>query len=271
VRDILVQLDAGESGVRRLDVAIGLALRLGGRVIGLFAQVETHAPSVVARRASEQFQAAAEKAESEFRNRLATAGLVGKWWRLAHGEPGHVVAETVFCCRYADFVILGQWQPDTSRVPEELVEQVVLHGGRPVFIIPDAVDIVSLGDRPAVAWNGSREASRALHDALPLLERASEVSLLAIRDPASEALARPQDEPAVDIRDHLLAHGIKVTSERLTCEDIGVMDALLARASDLGADLLVMGAHGGLGLSFLRGSGTRYILRHLTLPVLMSN
>lgn len=69
----------------------------------------------------------------------------------------------------------------------------------------------------------------------------------------------------------MLVHGIKVTAERLACEDIGVMDALLACAADLDADLLVMGAHGGLGLGFLRNSGTRYILRHMALPVLMSN
>jgi nucleotide-binding universal stress UspA family protein len=54
--------------------------------------------------------------------------------------------------------------------------------------------------------------------------------------------------------------------------DIGIMDTLLNNAADLGSDLLVMGAHGHIGLPFVsRGAGTRYILRHMTVPVLMSN
>ncbi|HTH15475.1 MAG TPA: universal stress protein, partial [Magnetospirillum sp.] len=75
----------------------------------------------------------------------------------------------------------------------------------------------------------------------------------------------------LSIIDHLSAHGITVTREVLAGEDIGIMDLLLSRAFDQGADLLVMGAHGGYHLPFFKGAGTRHILKHMTLPVLMSH
>ncbi len=75
----------------------------------------------------------------------------------------------------------------------------------------------------------------------------------------------------MNIVDHLAAHGAKVTRELLTGEDIGIMDLMLSRAFDQGADLLVMGAHGGSHLPFGKGAGTRYILDHMTLPVLMAH
>lgn len=271
MKDILVHLDGGERAAQRLDLAIGLAGRMGARLIGLFAQSETDAPSIVARRPSDHLQAAANQAEALFHSGVVAAGLTAKWWRLTHGESSHVISETVFCARYADLVVLGQWQAETAKVPAELVEQVVLHSGRPVLVIPETGPVASLGERISVAWNGSREASRALHDAMPFLKGAAEVDILSIRDPAATPQSRPDGEPQVDIVDHLACHGIKARSERLMTEEIGVMDALLSRSFDLGSDLLVMGSHSGLGLSFLRGSGTRFMLRHQTLPMLMSN
>ena len=71
---------------------------------------------------------------------------------------------------------------------------------------------------------------------------------------------------------HLVAHGIKARTEVMMVQDFGIMDMLLNRVTDRGADLLVMGAHGHIGFPFVsRGAGTRYILRHMTVPVLLAN
>ncbi|HLN24310.1 MAG TPA: universal stress protein [Patescibacteria group bacterium] len=272
MKDILVQLDGGPRSAARLEAAIAVARTLGAsRLTGLFAHSESHGPSAVARRASDHLHAAAERAETAFHAALAGSGILGRWWKLSHGEHGHVIAETVFCARYADLVILGQYDADSSRVPEELIEQVVLNSGRPVLVLPHSGGFESIGARVSVAWNASREASRALHDAMPFLEMAAEVTILAIRNTGPGAVPHPDDVPAVDIADSLATHGIAAKTERLTGEDIGVMDLLLSRSFDVGADLLVMGAHSGLGFSFTRGAGTRFILGHMTLPVLMSN
>lgn len=266
MKDILVHLDGGKRSSLRLDVAIGLARRFDARLIGLFAESEN---SVVAKRSAETLEGVAQQLEEDFQQRLSAAGVPGKWWRVAETDAGHVVGEVVFCSRYADLVVLGQWNAEDATVPEELVEQVVLNSGRPVLVIPHAGDVATLGERISVAWNASREATRALHEALPFLEGASDVNLLAVRDPAPTR--RGEKVPQATMVDHLAVRGIKARIEHLPAENIGVMDLLLSRAFDLGSDLLVMGAHSGLGLSFMRGAGTRFMLRHMTMPVLMSN
>jgi nucleotide-binding universal stress UspA family protein len=88
---------------------------------------------------------------------------------------------------------------------------------------------------------------------------------------ASPAATRTATPPAPVVR-HLADHGITAKPEVLVVEDFGIMDLLLNRVSDRSADLLVMGAHGQIGFPFVsRGAGTRYILQHMTVPVLMSS
>ena len=265
MKDILVQLDGGEVSPRRLEAALLLAQRFGARLTGLFAQKEIDAAALVARRASSHLEAAAAASRQEFEAALANAGLVGKFIALAHGDPGFLLTEVAFCARYVDLAVVGQGLGDYPQLPEELVEKTVLESGRPVLVIPRSGAVGPLGQRVAVAWNASPEASRALHDSLPLLQKAEEVTLLSV--PRQEA-PLPSELPQMDLLDHLAAHGVVAKFERMRAEDIGVMDLLLSRAYDLGADLLVVGAPSASG--FGKSSVTRFLLRHLTLPVLIS-
>jgi nucleotide-binding universal stress UspA family protein len=269
MKDILVHLDGGTRDPLRIGTALALAARFGGRLTGLFARTEHVAAAAVARRASDAFELAAKHSEEQFRAAAAQAKVPVRWWRLAHGETGHVLHETVIAARFHDLAVLGQHH-DGKDAPEELVEHVLLQSGRPVLILPAVGDYPTIGDNVLVAWNGGREAARALHDSMPLVEAASNVEILTVRgQPATTADGLKL--PPLSILDHLEAHGITVTREVLAGEDIGVMDLLLSRAFDQGADLLVMGAHGGYHLPFFKGAGTRHILKHMTLPVMMSH
>ncbi len=126
-----------------------------------------------------------------------------------------------------------------------------------------------IGTRVAVAWNAEREAARALSDAMPMLEKADEVTVITVLTQASGSTA---EAPRVGLLDHLAFHGVTAEQTHFTVTDIGAMDALLARAMDTGADLLVMGAHGHYGFPFLhRGSGTRHVLRTCPVPLLLSH
>ena len=154
-------------------------------------------------------------------------------------------------------------------MPAEYVQEVLSYGGRPVLMIPRNGAGPTLGERIGIAWNGSREASRALCDAMPLLAKAKEVSLITLTEPGKVAMRG--DLPKLDIAAALKQHGIDARLERVVDEDlreVGVMDSLLLRATDLKLDLLVMGANSGGGV--LRGSGTRYVLRSTTIPLLLS-
>lgn len=271
MKDILVHLDDSERCQARLDIAIGLAKRFGGRLTGLFARIESHKPSAVAHKASESLVAARDAASALFAERTKAAGVTGRWWQLAHGEPDHVLSETMFCARYADLVVMGQVDPKGNLVPKDLVEHTILNCGRPVLVVPHTGSFPSVGERIAIAWNAGKEAVRAMNDAKPLMLGAKSVTVLSMHKPQDRGSDSMGEVPHVDIIDHLAASGIAATSEHLAGEHIGKMDMLLSRLCDLGADLVVMGAHGQYGLSLKRGSGTKYVLAHMTVPVLMSN
>jgi Universal stress protein family. len=269
VKDILVHLDGGDRDHVRIVLALAIARRFDGRVTGLFARTEHQRTAMVARRPSDGFEIAAKHSEADFAAAAQGAGVASRWWRLAHGETGHVLHETVVCARFHDLTILGQHH-EGKDAPEELVEHIILQSGRPALIVPAVGDYPTVATNALVAWNGGREASRALHDAMPLLEGADCVDVLTVRAQAPQT-GGDVPLPPLSIHDHLAAHGVKVSRDVLAGEEIGIMDLLLSRAFDQGADLLVMGAHGGYHLPFFKGAGTRHILKHMTLPVLMSH
>lgn len=269
MKDILVHLDGGERDPHTLAAALALAQRFGGRLTGLFARTERQMTAAVARRASNALAQAAQACEQHFAAATGPAGVPTRWWSLAHGETGHVLREVAAAARFHDLTVLGQHH-DGKPAPEELAEHLILQAGRPVLVVPAVGDYPTVATNVLVAWNAGREAARALHDAMPLLESADSVEILTVRGQPAQF---PGDVPVppLSIHQHLAAHGITVARDVLAGEDIGIMDLLLSRAFDQGADLLVMGAHGGYHLPFFKGAGTRHILRHMTLPVLMSH
>jgi nucleotide-binding universal stress UspA family protein len=149
-------------------------------------------------------------------------------------------------------------------------ERVTLASGRPILVVPYAGHFATLGQRVLVGWDASREATRAVGDAMPLLAAAEQVTVLAI-DPQAGPGGHGE-LPGADISLHLARHGVKAVIERTVSADVPIGDVLLSRAADLGADLLVMGAYGhSRARELLLGGATRTVLGSMTLPVLMSH
>lgn len=249
-RDIAVHLDDSVRCPARLEIALELARLYFATVTGVYAQWEVSDP---------------EAAQARFEAAVNAAGDNSQWTPPSPGDDDRLALHVTTAASCADLMIMGQPAADRPLVPPDLVEHVLLHSGRPVLVIPYVGTFETIGRRPLIAWNGGRESARALHDALPLMNHAKQARLVMIEN------GRQSIEEGPVLR-HLANHGIEGTVERLVAEDIGVMDLLLARVADLGSDLLVMGAHGHVGLTGLhRGAGTRHILRHLTVPALMSH
>ena len=132
------------------------------------------------------------------------------------------------------------------------------------------LDVEDVGRRIMVAWNASREAARAVNDALPLLKGAEEVKILALT--AQGGIGAHGDLPGADIAGHLARHGVRADAEHGVVRDIEVGPALLSAAADFGADLLVMGSYGRARMrELILGGVSREILRTMTVPVLMSH
>ena len=281
-KDILVALDGAPPARERVEQAAALAQRFEAHLVGLhstlapasqpgrgyFEYFDRSLLEPLYRDFDDKMRAEAEGARQLFEDAARRRGVSAEW-RAASGYPSQTAA---LHGRYADLIVLGQLDPDDPQAPlfRPLPEEVALAVGRPVLAIPYAGTWDMIGRRVVVGWDASREATRAINDAMPLLAAAETVTVLVI-DPADGA-AGHGEMPGADIALHLARHGVKAAIESTVSGGIGVGNALLSRASDFAADLLVMGAYGHSRVrELLLGGATRTILESMTLPVLMSH
>lgn len=139
-----------------------------------------------------------------------------------------------------------------------------------MLVVPNAWTSDTVGERVVIAWNASKEARRAIADALPLLSTAQAVTILVVD--AARNPDRHGEEPGANIALHLTRHGARVEVEQLDSAGADTAEVILRAASRHEADLIVMGAFShGRSRQLLFGSVTRAIQRDATVPVLMSH
>lgn len=210
--------------------------------------------------------AVADIVEQRFREALRPHAIEGDWHLFGAGESDELTA----LATAVDLVVFGQTSPD-YRLPTGFHPgDLVVACGRPVLVVPYAGDFAAVGRRVLVAWDGTREASRALHDAMPLLGKAEAVTVITVR--AREAAFEHDGPLLARVVRHLQRHGIAAHSEEALRGDLPISDVLLSRAADLDADLIVAGAYHRTQLrEALFGGVSRDLLDHMTVPVLMSH
>jgi nucleotide-binding universal stress UspA family protein len=268
VKNLMVHLDPGKRTAARLKLAVALARKHGARLVGVFGQrAEPRRVGVVATWPSAEYVKAAKASKAAFEK--ATADLAAAEWRdINRGSDAELLLQITDSARFCDLMILGQHDEEVkAHVPHELPQEVVVNSGRPILVVPYAGDFRELGKRPLIAWNNSREAAHALNDALPLIKDCKKVVVVSLDTRLASAEAS-----CAEVARHLACHGLKAKTDVMMVENVGVMDMLLNRVADFGADLLVMGANSQIGFPFVSGgAGTRHILQHMTVPVLMSS
>jgi nucleotide-binding universal stress UspA family protein len=296
-KTILVHVDEAPHSAARILLAGELALQEGAHVIGVATTgisrflyqnetVDDKDPNLA--RHLDILRERAGHALAEFAPRLQALGVQSFEQRILDDEPA---AGLSLMARHADLVIVGQLTPN-GRGPDVPAE-VLAGSGKPVLVIPFAArpsgaiavssDGVASPGGPAparhilVAWNASREAGRAVQDALPLLRRADSVTVAIV-----DADARPGvfGEPAgTDILAWLERHGVMAKLVLGQSERQGILkrpgnvgEQLLVLAGERDCDLLVMGAYGHSRFrETLLGGVTRSVLDAMTLPLLMSH
>ncbi len=270
---ILVHLADDAASDARLGVASKLALTAGAGVTALYTMsaigaealygLEAVPALIESHRRNNRERAAG--VETAFRAHAERQGLKAEW-RCEEGDAAALVSRHA---RYADLAIVGQRSDatdDARHYYPRIAEEIVLNSGRPVIVVPYIGGPETVGERVVVAWNGSREAARALNDALPILKLADQVTVLAI-DPDGAGRI-----PGADIAAHLARHGVRAEATQLPSGGLGIGDALLSRAADLGCDLIVMGAYGHSRVrEYVMGGASRHIFEHMTVPVLMAH
>lgn len=266
-RNILVHLNQSPRSADRLAFAVRLAKQYGGRLVGAFGQKTTaHRVGMVLVWPPEDYV----KAEAECKARFeeATKDLAqADWIDVNRGSDQEISAHFAEIARHFDLVLLGQPEEKDDLTPKQLAEQALLSSGRPVLFLPAFGNFNPDFKKPMISWNDSAAAARALNDALPLLHEASDALVVTITDAHEKVTASTEM-----VKQHLETHHIPSQTEVLVAIDIGTMDMLLNRATDRGADIMIIGAFGGYTRWFgSKGAGTQYLLKHMTLPLLMAH
>ncbi len=265
--NILVHVDSKPRTTERLALAARIANRTDARITGLFAeQAEAHRVGSVASWPSANYVAAVDAGRKIFTEGTSALGERAEFVDVNRGSDAEIARRFADISRNFDLVILGQTQDD-SPVPEKLPEHVIVESGRPVLVVPYVGTYADVGHRPLFAWNASRGSARALVDSLPLLAKDAEGLVVEVMRKRQE-----QDEFSDLVLAHLAAHGVQARYQHFVVEEVSVMDSMLSAAADHGADLIVIGAFdAGAHALFGHGAGTRYILAHMTAPVLFSH
>ncbi|WP_233837797.1 universal stress protein [Paraburkholderia sp. ZP32-5] len=272
-KTLLVHLDDSDRCQTRLALALDLARRWDAHLIGLYLVCEDSARplfSVDDELISSLAAQTARRRQQAQRAFLAMAERAGQAveWRAPAGPPVEVAT---LHARHADLLILGQPDPrdPAAYVDRHFVGDLVLGAGRPALVIPHAGTVPTLGENVLIAWDGSREASRAIADALPLLKRARFVGV----DIVKHSDNYDASSGAIDVAAWLEAHDIRASFSTTPRHGIaGTGATLLNRVSDLHADLLVMGAYGhSRARERVWGGVTRTMLESMTVPVLMAH
>ena len=277
-KDLLVVLGSDTASRGRMALATALAERFAAHLVGLYPLPIPDVPRTLGyynpslfdpifRELREKAQEVCDKERQAFEHAASLRGLSAEW-RVTEG----LEADPAVHARYVDLTILGQVDPDGGDT--ELIrprpELVALASGRPILAVPYAGQFETVGRRVLIGWNATREATRAVNDAMPLLAAAGVVTVLTID--AREGPDAHGELPGADISLHLARHGVKATIERTVSAGVPAGEVLLSRAADLGADLLVIGAYGHSRMrELLLGGATRSILQSMTVPVLMSH
>ena len=273
-KTILVHMDPGKRCSVRVDVGIRLAQQHDAHLVALHAISPFEPPGYVMAEMgpaiidAQKATAAKELAQSEaaFNKQVSAAGLRNVEWRSAVDD---VVEVMTLHARYADLAVIGQTDASgVSQQPADFPQRLVLSAGRPVLILPSVGEFPTIGKRILIAWNPSREATRAVTDAIPMLQRADNVHVMAVNPKSGEH----GTVPGADIGLYVARHGVRVEVRTDHGAEIDVGNELLSRAADLDADLIVMGGYGHSRLKeWVLGGATRTVLESMTVPTLMSH
>ena len=262
-KTVMVGLALGQPNDARLEVAAQLAERFGARVIGI-AAAEFSPPLYFtegepAQRLIDQGWAAVKnrlkELEGEFRAAMQNRAVEVEW-RCGEDFPTRFIVQQARAC---DIIVVGEAargglaDPFVQVNPSDLVMQV----GRPLLVVPETCNWLDLRS-VLVAWKDTAEARRAVSDALPLLRKSTEVTIVEIvEDEADRAAALLRVE---DVAAWLSRHGVQASQQ--VPEQCGDAATQLERvASDVGAGVVIAGAYGHSRLSeWILGGVTRRLI-----------
>ncbi len=213
------------------------------------------------KRARAAFDAARTEADAALADApTGTDTVTARWLEVT----GHIEEEVVEYGRLADLIVFAGLHSDKGAEWEEAFRAALFETARPVLLVPED-GAQTIGRSVVVAWNGSAEATRALIGAMPLLQNAEQLHVLTVH------AAHVEEDQGKQLGEYLAWHGL-MSEQHVLYPDGDTGAALLDKAKEVGADLLVMGGYGHSRMrELIFGGATRYVLAHYDLPVLIAH
>ncbi len=278
LKNIGVFVDATPGGETRLDYAAILADQCGAHLTGIHVisagRPEHRSDYYVIgenaiRGALAWEKSADDAATSDVRRHFeaicAKHDLSAEFRVLPRGGPNE---DLLLASLHSDLTIIGQ--RELHDLPGYTSpEKLLLASGAPILVVPSGWKSKVIGNKILVSWNASREARRAVADALPFLVLATSVTILVVD--SNDRVDRHGDEPGADIALYIARHGARVDVEQVSSLGSPVADIILSYAVDHDVDLIVIGAYSHARLAeMVVGGVTKKLLRKSHIPVLMS-
>jgi nucleotide-binding universal stress UspA family protein len=274
LNDIIVHVDSVEATKARVEFAVALAKDHGAHVLGIAfaptALLPLYGADVGLADMSEVLEgvkAQGETALHAFKARAKAEGVSAEG-RLMQGMSEELPRDFACSARHVDLAIIGQPRDGDPLIGQyALVERCLFASGRPVIIVPAAAEKVEIAGTVVVAWDGSAEAARAFNDALTFLKRPKRVVLLV-------GVPEEGNEPPGidDMVAHLKRLGVAAEMIRFSTSDGDIGKTILAKAKELHADMIVMGAfHHSRWREFILGGVTLTMLEEATIPLFMAH
>ena len=275
IKDVIVKLEQQARDPAQ-DFSISVAKTLGAHLAGvalavvpevlsrfpqlprdMLAEIVAHSENA-AQSAIDRFDAAARQRDVSREHRMLKAAT--------EAEAPSVLA--TFARRF-DLSVLMQSEPNVVN-NDDMIETSLLESGRPLVVVPYIQREGLQLNRVICCWDGSRAATRAINDALPLLVRAGTIDLLIVLN--EKTGSEEHEIRGIELEKHLARHDVKVEIETTRAADIDVTDAILSYAADRSGTLIVMGGYGHSRLrEIILGGVTRDMLKSMTVPIFMSH
>ena len=274
-KTILTVLTDYERQQQQLDSAIAMTRREDGH-LDVFCMGVDHtqsgyyyagASAYVFQESIDKAMAAAGELEEKVRERLHAEDIR---WSVdsAVAQVGGLSTLIGMRARYSDLVVLNRpYGERATPDAEAATEAALFEGAAPILIVPGELK-EPFGKKILIAWNQSNEAMASVRRALPLLQAADSVEITVI-DPSPNGPER--SDPGGALGQMLTRHGVKAEISVLARTQPLISDILNRRATEIGADMLVMGAYGHSRFrQAILGGATRNMLEKAQVPVLMA-